>query len=81
MIFKSQQSTMEGLQLIPQQYSKIYTTAFQSHDSIPITLNDLDIECQIWLLVSAGHENMDSNRVLCKHKNAWPLVLTESKHM
>lgn len=49
MIFKSQQSTMEGLQLIPQQYSKIYTTAFQSHDSIPITLNDLDIECQIWL--------------------------------
>ena len=50
MIFKSQQSMMEGLQLIPQQYSKIYTTAFQSHDSIPITLNDLDIECQIWLL-------------------------------
>lgn len=50
MIFKSQQSTMEGLQLIPQQYSKIYTTAFQSHDSIPITLIDLDIECQILLL-------------------------------
>lgn len=49
MIFKSQQSTMEGLQLIPQQYSKIYTTEFQSHDNVPITLNDLDIECQIWL--------------------------------
>ena len=50
MIFKSQQSTMEGLQLIPQQYSKIYITEFQSHDNVPITLNDLDIECQIWLL-------------------------------
>ena len=77
MIFKSQQSTMEGLQLIPQQYSKIYTTAFQSHDSI----NHLKWS-RYWMSnLAAGHEKMDSNRVLSKHKNAWPLVLMESKYM